>query len=559
MRQAGAEYLLEEARVRGARPRFKAVLSPFDLDCALAPGSGTFVHTAYGGEAGKLAMAEGYYTAGSWTSPVLQTFSPWVDCLVPAWQAPISHMETAVSLRSGDTPEEVMGSPFVPLVPGGEFSLAPYFQILVAFQETVRAWGLDSPGEADDFSAYAVDQDPDQGFESHAGDDLAFVAGLRLDGQLTIPEQEILDPGRLKVELAQDFRELRAADHVLVLDHRQGQWLLRPENPSPGSDWSRKQITLYHGWELPQGGVQWQLLYRGEVQRLAGMGHGWQEPHRVRLESWDWVAARLHQAIGAPAWDGTRRPFLRGAYRARGELSDTISAAVSQPEKTGSGSAALQVLGPYRGEYPQDYLLEVQTSGEVGSATFRWSTNGGQSWQETDLPTAGADDPVELEEGLAVYWDAGPGQDLGAGDRWTFAATPTIYQYQVYGGPFQEITGVYLNGEETRDRVAAAAATGVIQVTGRSAQVEALVVKDNTTHPIDIMSDILTEVGLGQAMHQDSFALAKSLTPDYAIGVCFENLTAAQALREILRRCLYDLWLDFGEIKVTAYLGESEW
>jgi hypothetical protein len=73
---------------------------------------------------------------------------------------------------------------------------------------------------------------------------------------------------------------------------------------------------------------------------------------------------------------------------------------------------------------------------------------------------------------------------------------------------------------------------------------------------VDIIYDILTEMGLEEAVHQDSFALAKSLTPDYAIGVGFENVTGTQALREIVRRCLYDLWVDFGEIKLRAYLGD---
>jgi hypothetical protein len=67
----------------------------------------------------------------------------------------------------------------------------------------------------------------------------------------------------------------------------------------------------------------------------------------------------------------------------------------------------------------------------------------------------------------------------------------------------------------------------------------------------------LAEVGLDEVMDADSFALAKSLTPDYAVGVCFENITAAQAIREIVRRTLYDLWVDFGEIKIRAYLGED--
>ena len=73
---------------------------------------------------------------------------------------------------------------------------------------------------------------------------------------------------------------------------------------------------------------------------------------------------------------------------------------------------------------------------------------------------------------------------------------------------------------------------------------------------MDIVTDILTEVGLSPAIHLDSFALAKSLTPEYAIGVSFENVTAGQAIREIVRRCLYDLWIDFGEIRINAYLGE---
>jgi hypothetical protein len=94
-------------------------------------------------------------------------------------------------------------------------------------------------------------------------------------------------------------------------------------------------------------------------------------------------------------------------------------------------------------------------------------------------------------------------------------------------------------------------------VTGRNYQVEARVVQGDTTHPVDILADILAEVGLSAALDQDAFALAKSLTPEYAIGVCFENISAAQALREIVRRCLYDLWVDFGEIKIRAYLGEE--
>jgi hypothetical protein len=163
-----------------------------------------------------------------------------------------------------------------------------------------------------------------------------------------------------------------------------------------------------------------------------------------------------------------------------------------------------------------------------------------------------------LDSGLSVYWDLGPGINLVAGDSWTFTATPPIYQYQLYGAPFDAITAVYLSEEQTWDGVTADPTAGTIQVTGRNAAVEARVTKGDTTHPVDILEDILAEVGLSAALDQDVFALAKGLTPEYTIGVCFEDVTAAQAVRDILRRCLYDLWVDFGVIKIRAYLGEDQ-
>jgi hypothetical protein len=170
--------------------------------------------------------------------------------------------------------------------------------------------------------------------------------------------------------------------------------------------------------------------------------------------------------------------------------------------------------------------------------------------------TAGPEDPVELEEGVSVHWEGGGGTDLAAGDRWLFTAAATLYHYQVYGGPFISLSKVYLNDAETSTGVETDPETGAILVRGRSAQVTARVVKDGSAHPVDIIAAILAAVGLQETMDQPSFALAKSLTPEYVIGVCFENISAAQALREILGRCLYDLWLDYGQINLRAYLGE---
>ncbi len=192
MRQAGAAYLQEEGRCRGAKPRVKAVLAPFDLDYGLAPGSGEFVQTVYGGEPGNLAMGDGYFTSGSWTSPIVQAFSPHLDTAVPTWEAPAGHMDVEIRLRTGETLAGVVQGLFISLSPGQDVALAPYFQLNVGFQETIRAWALDDAGEADNFSAYAADQAPDGGFESYASDGPGCLVGFNLAGRLTLPEQEIL-------------------------------------------------------------------------------------------------------------------------------------------------------------------------------------------------------------------------------------------------------------------------------------------------------------------------------------------------------------------------------
>ncbi|MBM4285807.1 MAG: hypothetical protein FJ128_11260 [Deltaproteobacteria bacterium] len=559
MRQAGAEFLQEENRRRGARPRVKAVVYPFALDYGLATGSGEFVNTAYGGETGRVDLEGGYVTSGSWTSPVMHTFSPNLDRVAAIWEDGAGYLEMSVYLRSAAGVAQVAAAPYEKLTPGQEAALAPYFQVKVEFVQTDRNWAVDDPGQADGFTAYALDDAGEAGYDSCSGDGSApgYVAGLSLEGLLSLPEGEIIDAGRVRVELARDFGELRSGDHILVVDNRSGQWL-------PGSDnfyflglpWREKRLALHHGWELPGGAVEWLPVYQGVLERLGGMSHAWRGRHRAQVESQDWLAARLRRSIGGPGEDGERRPFLRGAYRARAELTETTAATVDAPVKSGSGSAILTVAGAYRGEENRAYRVTAETTGELGSATFRWSANDGQSWRETGIVTTGPEDPVRMEEGLAVYFEAGIGNDFVAGDTWTFTARAPVFHYRVYGAPFESITDVYLNGEETRDRVAADPADGVILVTGRSASVEARVVKDATTHPVDIISDILAQVGLEEAVHQDSFDLARSLTPEYAVGVCFENLPAAEALREVVSRTLFDLWVDCGEIKMRAYLGE---
>jgi hypothetical protein len=528
MRLASGSFLQEERLLRGASPRVKAVLFPFDLDYGLGPASGTFQNTQYGGEPGTLELVNGDLLTGSWISPVMQTFSPYLDTVLVSWEDQVDYLEVRVLLRGAATADQVAQAAYTQLFPREESPLFPFFQVRLEIQVVAQ------------------------------GEFPAGISQLSFEGRLTVPESEILHPGEVDVELTRDFGGLKSGSHILKMDNRTSQWL-----PNSGSfyflglPWEEKRLALYHGFELPGGTVEWLLLYQGALSSLGGMADGWQERHRVELETKDWISHRLNQRLGPPTPEGDRQPFMRGFYRSRAELMEVTAAGVSSPVKYGSGSATLKVLGDYRGDVITNYFLQIETTGEVGTATFRWSTTGGQSWEKSNLTCGGAENPVTLEEGLTVYWQPGIGDDLVAWDNYTFTAQPPLYHYRLPGGPFEAITTIYLNGEATWEDVVADPETGNVAVTGRSASVSARLVKDGTTHPVDIILDILAEVGLGGVVNQDSFDLAKSVTPEYMVGVCFENIPASQALRELLRCTLYDLWVDFGEIKIRAYLGED--
>ena len=213
---------------------------------------------------------------------------------------------------------------------------------------------------------------------------------------------------------------------------------------------------------------------------------------------------------------------MRGTYLARGELIRVVEAAVSEITRTGSGSATVQLLGTYRGDYLQDYLLEAETSGEVGSATFRWSHDQGQSWQKAGWSGAGRMDRWIWRKACRSIGRRDWGRTWWRGTAGPLRRLRRFTTTRSFGAPFEAITAVYLSRGRRRRPGDTDAGTGLIQVSGKNASVSARVVKDHTTHPVDMVADILAEVGLDQAIDQDSFALAKSLTPEYAIGVRFE-------------------------------------
>ncbi len=570
MRDASLAYIQEEKRLRGARPRLKVILSPFDLDYGLAPGLGEFDQTECGDSAGKLQMQTGYRTAGYWTSPVMQSYmSPTTGAPASgisavatlSWADRAGYLEKTVKVRSAADYDQLGAAPYLPVVPGQEFDLQALFQLKVDLWEVIRGWALDAPEETDAFAAHATDLPVDGGYESFASDGNfpGFLEEIELMGEMVLPESEIINPGDISTSLSVDFANLPAGENTLLMDNRSRQWI-----PGGGSfylqaiPWFKKFVKVYHGFEVPGGEVEWLLLYVGQIEKISGMTHGWGQAHTARLETVDLVMKLLAYKIGAPDADGGRRPFMRGYWQARAELTG-VTEPICDVQKQGSGSATLFVADDeaYVGTGDALYSVEIENSGEVGAVNFRWSKDQGHTWVATGLRTAGINEPVELEENLTIYWCGGLGTDLVAGDRWQIAAYSRAFHYLIAGAPFEAMTGVAVNGEKNRPGVSAAAETGTITVKGGGGEVTARVVKDTRTHPVDIILDILTEVGLESYIDEESFNRARSDTLEYAIGVCFENVAAGQAILQIVKNCLFDFWVEFGCIRIRAYLGEG--
>ena len=127
-------------------------------------------------------------------------------------------------------------------------------------------------------------------------------------------------------------------------------------------------------------------------------------------------------------WSLTEAPFNamdRVSFTVQGNADTSRVHSIS---KIGSGSATLVVLGDYARQEKRQFVVEIETTGEVGTATFRWSKDNGATWEADGLVSGDRQHPVNLEEQLAVAWESGAGTDLLAGDLWNFwGGEPAIH------------------------------------------------------------------------------------------------------------------------------------
>ncbi len=385
------------------------------------------------------------------------------------------------------------------------------------------------------------------------GTGVKFGTGVSF-GASEITPAEIIKGGRLATVIPQAFQAPVLSPHHLLLNNRTGAWL-RSVATSPGK--ATDLIRLDHGFRQTDGTYVWLPVFTGSIKKAGNLLHEWGKGHNAVIESLSPLQQGLQKKIGIPATDGARQPFMHGPYLANCELVEVTDPYLSAITKTGTGKAVLHVLNADKYSFTEDldFRLQAESTGEIGTVTFKYSTDGGMTWERTGLVTKGIMATVNLEHNLKVYWTGALGNDFVSGDHWDFTAFARVHHWEIPGYPFASISAVFKNEEEIATGLTITPATGTILDTGSSGRLKARVVKDTLTHPVDIIQDILTEVGLSEYIHALSFAQAKDDTPEYAIGVRFENVSAAKAIQLITQNCLYFFWEDFGLLHLQAYTG----
>lgn len=555
---ASREQQQGESQALGRGFKRRVLVGPWPLQLGPAVGMGEYYQTVPGSEPGSLELAPGYVTMGSWCSPPVQVEGGPGAEIQADWQETAAYVTVRFYYRTAATPSGLTAAPWQLLAAGTGTGVEKYLQVKLVLEEPSRSWAVTGSEEADDLTAWAAETAVDP-WASVAVDGRfpGGVSGLQVAAFLSLGEAELLELGPVAYGLIPETGTPISASQVLRVADR-WQWLERGTDQQGRDLWGSMEVRLHYGWELAGAVAEWVEVYRGQLQELRlELGPG-KKPGLV-LRSQDLLLTLLRRKIGLPGPDGRRRPFIRGAYWLTADWQGTTPEQLGPVVKTGGGSAQLVVVAQdyFNAELDLAYRLEIETAGEVGTATFRWSKDNGRSWEQIGVLTGGPGAPCPLEKNLWVYWLGGTGEDFTAGDRWDFTGWARRQHYYLPGAPFQAVTGVWRQGEEVIPEVLDLV-TGDLTIIGAGGTLTARVVKDETTHPADIIADILAEVGLSEALDVEDYQRSKLETPGYNLGVCLEKMTALAAIRKVAGACLYDFWVEVGRLRLRAFTGEAE-
>jgi len=246
---------------------------------------------------------------------------------------------------------------------------------------------------------------------------------------------------RARDDYTYDFAVDRMLD-LMVLLHLAGRERGRDYGPLIRFLWdavepreeSRTSPLMHDDFERQQWDRGAHLLYRGATlgeaafkdfgSELAGSGSNRMLHVRAALPTlWDaaWFGYGLDWSLaGEPFKSMDRLTFSLQGVGSTSRLHNLT--------KIGSGSATLVLLGDYAQPEQRRFVVQMESTGEVGTATFRWSRDGGLTWEAGGLTSGDRQHPVILENELAVAWENGDGTDLVAGDYWMFwGGDPAIH------------------------------------------------------------------------------------------------------------------------------------
>lgn len=74
--------------------------------------------------------------------------------------------------------------------------------------------------------------------------------------------------------------------------------------------------------------------------------------------------------------------------------------------KVGTGTGTMTASGYFTGLVPRNYLIKIDTTGIIGTATFKWSIDAGATWESTLVPIPDTN-PIPLELGVSIAFSAG--------------------------------------------------------------------------------------------------------------------------------------------------------
>lgn len=122
-----------------------------------------------------------------------------------------------------------------------------------------------------------------------------------------------------------------------------------------------------------------------------------------------------------------------GQYRLWEEITESeVGFAPPVPTLDSASSNIELEVNPecrYSGVYHKLFVVEIQTGGDIETATWRFSDDGGATWEESDIETSAEWYAPTNGDGLEVrFFRRGSSGTLTSGDKWTIEARPLSSQ-----------------------------------------------------------------------------------------------------------------------------------